>query len=88
MRLTDSLIADICQIAAEASVPVRLLFLDKSGRPVAWLVRALWPLLARHHGTGYGQGVVPRLPSCHFANIDREQWMLLCRVKRSLAGCR
>lgn len=51
-----------------------ILYLDKSGRPVAWLVRALWPLLARTPGTSYSGGHVPPMPTMSFANIDREQW--------------
>jgi hypothetical protein len=54
--------------------PDEVVFLDKSGRPVAWLVKALWPILAREPGTGYAAGVVPRLPGLRMVNIDREQW--------------
>lgn len=59
---------------SEGPRPQEVLFLDKSGRPVAWLVKALWPVLAREPGTPYSSGVVPALPGIRFANIDREQW--------------
>lgn len=72
--LTDTLIVRICDHLDRTGRLPHLLFLDKSGRPVAWLVRALWPVLARYPGTVFGEGRVPPMPVCHFANIDREQW--------------
>jgi hemolysin-activating ACP:hemolysin acyltransferase len=51
-----------------------VVYLDKSGRPVAWLVRALWSALAREPGTRYRDNDVPPIPTTRFANIDREQW--------------
>lgn len=54
--------------------PDEVVYLDKSGRPVAWLVRALWPVLAREPGTEYSAGVVPPRPGTRMVNIDREQW--------------
>ena len=54
--------------------PDEVVYLDKSGRPVAWLVRALWPLLAREPGTAFSSGVVPPRPGFRMVNIDREQW--------------
>ncbi|WP_146843598.1 hypothetical protein [Cellulomonas composti] len=71
VTLTDALIERLEPMCGD---DLHLLFLDKSGRPVAWLVRALWNLLAREPGTAYGDGRVPPRPSMSFANIDREQW--------------
>jgi hypothetical protein len=72
VTLTDRLIATI--EGHDGWRPDDLVFLDKSGRPVAWLVKALWRTLARTPGTPYEQGVVPPLPMLRMANIDREQW--------------
>lgn len=44
-------------------------WLDKSSRPVAWLTRDLWPLLAEE-----ADGSVPKMPESKFVNIDRNQW--------------
>lgn len=46
-----------------------MVWLDKSARPVSWLTRELWPLLARD-----ADGVVPPQPESRFVNIDRNQW--------------
>lgn len=51
-----------------------VVFLDKSARPVAWLVRSLWRVFARQPETAFSEGCAPRMPGMHFANIDREQW--------------
>lgn len=70
--LTDSLIWTL-----EGSAgwwPDEVVFLDKSARPVAWLVKALWPILARVPGTRYAADQVPALPGLRMVNIDREQW--------------
>lgn len=75
VTLTDALIARMEGLLSHRDGrPLRVLYLDKSGRPVAWLVRALWPVLARVPGTAFAEGVIPSPPSAHFANIDREQW--------------
>lgn len=71
--LTDTLIHRIELLLAERS-DLHVVFLDKSARPVCWLVRALWPMLARVAGTEWGDGCVPIAPTMSFANIDREQW--------------
>lgn len=71
VTLTDALIERLEPLCGS---DLHLLFLDKSGRPVAWLLRALWSVLARTPGTEYQDGRVPRMPSMSFANIDREQW--------------
>lgn len=52
------------------AVPDRIIFLDKSARPVAWLMRQLWPTLAAE-----ADGAIPPMPKMNFVNIDREQWV-------------
>lgn len=61
---TERLIARI--IAHESD---EVVFLDKSARPVAWMVRSLWPLL----GIDDNGQHLPQ-PNMRFVNIDREQW--------------
>lgn len=51
-------------------VPTKVIFLDKSARPLAWLVRDLWDTLAPDPGSD----VVPEQPDFKFLNIDRNQW--------------
>ena len=51
----------------------RLIFLDKSARPVAVLMRLAWPVLAPAVAHA-GAGPLPRLPDCTYLNIDRLQW--------------
>jgi hypothetical protein len=46
-----------------------VVWLDKSARPVSWLTRELWPLLASNEA-----GNVPTMPESRFVNIDRNQW--------------
>ncbi len=72
VSLTDRLIHRLEEVAAPERL--HLLFLDKSGRPVAWLVRALWSTLARVPGTACSDRRIPPMPTMSFANIDREQW--------------
>ncbi len=71
VSLTDAMIHSL---ESEEWRPDYVVCLDKSGRPVAWLLRALWPVLAREPGTPFQQNVVPPLPQFRFVNIDREQW--------------
>lgn len=47
-----------------------VIFLDKSARPVSWLVRALWDRLAFDE-----DGSQTPMPKMNFLNIDREQWI-------------
>lgn len=54
----------------ETKRPDYVIWLDKSARPVSWLTRELWPLLATDK-----DGVVPEMPKFGFVNIDREQWV-------------
>ena len=72
VTLTDALIHRL--EGHDGWVPHYVVCLDKSGRPVAWLVRALWPVLARTPGTDFADAVIPSMPAFRFVNIDREQW--------------
>ena len=56
-----------------------VVFLDKSARPVAWMVRSLWPLLGIDE-----EGKHIPVPEMRFVNIDREQWQSI--VGRSESG--
>lgn len=47
-----------------------IIFLDKSARPVSWLVRELWDKLAFDE-----DGEKTPMPAMNFLNIDREQWI-------------
>ncbi len=51
-------------------VPTKVIFLDKSARPLAWLVRDLWTTLAPEPGSDE----IPEQPDFKFLNIDRLQW--------------
>lgn len=51
-------------------VPTKVIFLDKSARPLAWFVRQLWDTLAPEPGSDE----VPEKPDFKFLNIDRNQW--------------
>lgn len=51
-------------------VPTKVVFLDKSARPLAWLVRDLWDTLAPEPESD----TVPAKPDFKFLNIDRNQW--------------
>lgn len=66
VRLTDELIARLIQDKTDVAI-----FLDKSARPVAWLVKELWPILAPINPDTNAQF---ELPAIKFLNIDREQW--------------
>lgn len=54
----------------EVRSPDVVVYLDKSARPVSWLVKELWPKLA-----GEPNEPVPPMPKTRFVNIDREQWV-------------
>lgn len=47
-----------------------IIFLDKSARPVSWLVRELWDTLAFDK-----DGNKTPMPKMNYLNIDREQWI-------------
>jgi len=51
-------------------VPSKVVFLDKSARPVAWLTRELWDTLAPEKPGD----PIPKKPDFKFLNIDRNQW--------------
>jgi hypoxanthine phosphoribosyltransferase len=65
LHLTDNLIRQMVEQETDVAV-----FLDKSARPVAWLMHALWDQLAprKPDGSSYPE------PAIKFLNIDREQW--------------
>lgn len=65
LHLTDELINKMVREQTEVAV-----FLDKSARPVGWLMHALWDQLAPHDA----EGNTPPEPQIKFLNIDREQW--------------
>jgi|GEM_PF-1304793 len=55
-----------------------VVFLDKSARPVAWLMQELWPKLA------FDEDEKPTpMPTIDFLNIDRHQWIDLMDVNGS-----
>jgi len=69
VRFTEGLIAK----AIENDVDT-MLFLDKSARPVAWLMRSLWPTLGFRDFDENGEPVPVKMPDIKFINFDREQW--------------
>lgn len=54
---------------SEMKTPDTVIFLDKSARPLAWLVNDLWDEFAAD-----ADGNIPEKPDFRFLNIDREQW--------------
>ena len=66
ITLTDELIRRMAEDHTDTAI-----FLDKSARPVAWLVNELWDDLAP---TDKETGVLAKKPEIKFLNIDREQW--------------
>lgn len=79
IRRTDELIQRITEgvqikNAETGELEIRrpdvVVYLDKSARPVSWLVKELWPKLAADPGEP-----VPPMPETRFVNIDREQWV-------------
>jgi hypothetical protein len=63
---TDELIRTMTEDRIDTAI-----FLDKSARPVAWLVEELWDQLVPPHDE---QGRPYVRPEIKFLNIDREQW--------------
>lgn len=55
--------------------PSSVIYLDKSARPVEWMVRSLWFHLARTPGTPYAQADIPSRPQSYFLNIDKKDWL-------------
>lgn len=66
VQLTDALIGEMVRQDTDTAI-----FLDKSARPVAWMVDELWDILAPHDEDG--KSLMQR-PTFKFLNIDREQW--------------
>src|SRR3954469_6875014 len=66
LTLTDELIRRMSEQRTDVAI-----FLDKSARPVEWLVRELWDELAP---TDPDTGKTVPKPEMKFLNIDREQW--------------
>jgi hypothetical protein len=68
---TDGVVFEDAQTGErQLEKPDVVVYLDKSARPVAWLVKELWPKLAALPGEP-----VPEMPETRFVNIDREQWV-------------
>lgn len=79
IRRTDELIRKITDgveftdpVTGEKSVesPDFVVYLDKSARPVSWLVKEFWPKLAATPGEP-----APEMPQTRYVNIDRQQWV-------------
>ncbi len=62
--------------------PQTVLYLDKSGRPISWLVNELWEQLARQPGTKFEDNQIPQAPSTKFINIDKEDWLRMMGVPK------
>ncbi len=77
LDLTDAMIQHLGGYENEQPdfVPDEVLFLDKSARPVAWLVDSLWEVMA-------DKGA--KKPHLDFIHIDRKDWW--SRVKLPLVG--
>jgi hypothetical protein len=59
--------------------PDAVVWLDKSARPVSWMVKEMWDILA----TPDENGNIPKRPKEVFLNIDREPWLLGTNLKLS-----
>lgn len=70
VNLTKNLISKVMDEKADS-----LIFLDKSARPVSWLVRSLWDSIAIEKFDEQGKPVIAAMPEMKFLNIDKEQWM-------------
>ena len=64
-----------------------LVFLDKSARPLAWLLRQFWPDIAPQHEVGGSISTAP-LPAIKFVRIDRIPWRLSPRQSFDEGGMR
>jgi hypothetical protein len=63
---TDGLISRLAESETDVAI-----FLDKSARPVAWLVKEFWNTMAP---VNKQTGQIMKMPEIKFLNIDREQW--------------
>jgi len=68
LHLTDRLVNTVVEGHFD-----RVIFLDKSARPVCWLMRLAWPVLSPTIDGGRASPT-PVMPLCSFLNIDRLQW--------------
>lgn len=55
--------------------PQEVIYLDKSARPVEWLVRGLYPVLVTPTQDSEGNEQIPPMPHSRFLNIDKEDWL-------------
>lgn len=69
VRYTERLIAKAIHNEVDT-----MIFLDKSARPVAWLMRALWNTLGIKDFDESGEPIMAKMPEVKFVNFDREQW--------------
>ncbi len=69
VHLTDELIRRLEGTDKEQK-PDFVIYMDKSARPVSWMVRELWDDLAREPGTNFEDNIVPERPKSLFLNID------------------
>lgn len=78
ITLTDELVRKategveaVSERTGEVSIerPDYFIWLDKSARPLSWLTKDLWPVLAQN-----ADGSIPKMPESKFVNIDRNQW--------------
>jgi hypothetical protein len=83
VHLTDRLIHRL-EGSEEQPRPDFVIFLDKSARPVSWLVRELWDDMAREPGTDFDEHVVPKRPHFVFLNIDSKHMF----TKEDMPGLR
>lgn len=51
-----------------------VIFLDKSARPLSWMMSELWDEFASPVTNEHGQRVIPPMPPRKFLNIDRLTW--------------
>lgn len=77
LTLTDGLIQKLTENKTDVAI-----YLDKSARPVAWLVNELWDDLAPRDA----EGEIPPRPQTKFLNIDREQWGAVVGRSEDLGG--
>lgn len=69
VNYTDRLIAHTLEQNTDT-----VIFLDKSARPVSWLMRSLWPKLGFKKFDENGNPIMEKMPEMKFLNIDREKW--------------
>jgi hypothetical protein len=65
-----------------------LVFLDKSARPLAWIMRTFWDELAPQERNEHGELVTIPMPEMKFTNIDRLLWRADSKKEISDGGAR